>query len=57
MSLRWSIPDKSPVCRCKTCGEEVVLVKKNGKVLFIGYDTVKLGDRDKLVGYEHRCKE
>lgn len=56
MSLRWSIPDCAPICRCKTCGEEVVLVKKNGKVLFIGYDTVKLGDRDKLVGYEHRCK-
>lgn len=54
--MRYYLPDKSPVCRCKTCGDEVVLVKKNGKVLFIGYKTVTTTDREKLVGYEHRCK-
>jgi len=55
--VRYYVPDKSPVVRCRECGEEVVLVKKNGKVLFIGYKTVVIGDRDKLVGYEHRCSK
>ena len=57
MGLRYHIPDKSPVVRCKDCGDEVVLVKKNGKVLFIGYKSIRLGDRDRIVGYEHKCKE
>lgn len=56
MTMRYFLPDKSPIVRCKKCGEEVVLVKKNSKVLFIGYKTVTTTDREKLVGYEHRCK-
>lgn len=56
MTLRYTVPDDSPVLRCKTCGDEVVLVKKKEKVLFIGYKSVVLGEKDRLVGYEHRCK-
>jgi len=54
--MRYFLPDQSPIVRCKKCNEEVVLVKKNSKVLFIGYKTVTTTDREKLVGYEHRCK-
>lgn len=56
MTLRYTVPDDAPVIRCKTCGDEVVLVKKKDKVLFIGYKSVVLGEKDRLVGYEHRCK-
>ena len=55
--MRYFLPDQSPIVRCKKCNEEVVLVKKNSKVLFIGYKTVTTTDREKLVGYEHRCSK
>lgn len=54
--MRYFLPDKSPIVRCKKCNEEVVLVKKNSKVLFIGYKTVVMSEKDRLVGYEHRCR-
>jgi hypothetical protein len=56
MTLRYLVPDDAPVVRCQKCGEEVVVVKKKDKVLFIGYKSVVPSRNDTLVGYEHRCQ-